>query len=435
MEKHRHRRGISSSPSAGGLAAMSVATLPQTPAASPSAAAASGGSTAVKFEAPRKSLASSDAQLERERAAKMGFIYIGLRTSYFYVALLFFGASLWIAAVTVFVDSGGDSESTQKLFLFAVMWCLQTFIIAFCLPYEHWRENFHKVLIGLASLGHSVLLLAVQTNGTQSTFFYAILGIFALLMGFLIFRKYLPCRFMRVGLEEQAIREKARELLSEASQSKKMIDEEGRRISTSDGGAAAGSADHPSAISQLARLRAQKDELLELSRIHAADEGHSASSSSSRGRQQDFEDSESVQTAVEKADEAIRSAKERASTEAQTAADAEREAALKLEVERIQQQEEAERDASFLAKARACSVQPRSLLHVCCHRLEGKSAEEVSKLTEVQLAQILQAALLAYEKTAQERIADLQSSKEQPLVDALPGRTTSGSGGSHPVST
>ena len=109
--------------------------------------------------------------------------------SHFTWCLQVFAVQLFVALVSVFVP---DSSTTLKLFLFGLVWSSNTITVAITLPFQAWLDNVKKVIIGLASLTHSIVLLAVQTGGTKSNYFIYSLVLFACVCLLLLFRRSLP---------------------------------------------------------------------------------------------------------------------------------------------------------------------------------------------------------------------------------------------------
>jgi hypothetical protein len=89
-------------------------------------------------------------EAERVRRRTFGYLYLGLRSSHFLFSLSVFAMHVWVACVSVFVDS--DGSAALQLFLFGLMWAAHALIVALQLPFHSWLTNVSKVAIGLATL-------------------------------------------------------------------------------------------------------------------------------------------------------------------------------------------------------------------------------------------------------------------------------------------
>jgi len=89
-------------------------------------------------------------EAERVRRRTFGYLYLGLRSSHFLFSLSVFAMHVWVACVSVFVDS--DGSAALQLFLFGLMWAAHALIVSLQLPFHSWFTNVSKVAIGLATL-------------------------------------------------------------------------------------------------------------------------------------------------------------------------------------------------------------------------------------------------------------------------------------------
>jgi hypothetical protein len=88
--------------------------------------------------------------LEESRQSPYGFLYLGFRLGHFTFALRLFGVSIWMACVTVFLS---DSSQLQVfLIIMGLVSFLQVVTVAVERPYDSWRTNFFKVLVGLETV-------------------------------------------------------------------------------------------------------------------------------------------------------------------------------------------------------------------------------------------------------------------------------------------
>lgn len=128
-------------------------------------------------------------QIHNDRVNRFGYLFSGYRYSHFASCLLVFVVQLNVAAITVLIP---DSRPLQKLFAFGLLWAVHTLIIAVQLPFEAWTVNARKIFISLATLAHSTVLLAVQSDGSKSTFLFVLLALFSALVVLLLVRRRIP---------------------------------------------------------------------------------------------------------------------------------------------------------------------------------------------------------------------------------------------------
>jgi hypothetical protein len=171
--------------------ALSVDIAHSTPVHTGSINVASDGP--IKFDGGADANEPTAAQLQLYRENKFGFLFVGYRDEYFHASvLLLFVVNMYFSAVTVFADG----SPIMQLFLFGLMWSLVAAGTAIYIPFSSWLDNFKKVSIGLATLAHSTMLLAAQTDGTRSTQFFLLLGCFTFITLLLLCRQFfikLPC--------------------------------------------------------------------------------------------------------------------------------------------------------------------------------------------------------------------------------------------------
>jgi len=129
------------------------------------------------------------------RVNSMGYLFVSYRLEHFDGAIRLFVQQAAVAAITVFVP---DSDSRLKLFLFGLVWMVQTLTYAVQLPMDTWMSNVRKIGIGLASLAHAGLMLSVQSNGVRNGYFYVLLVAFVLMVVFLVFRKHIKCEVANI---------------------------------------------------------------------------------------------------------------------------------------------------------------------------------------------------------------------------------------------
>jgi hypothetical protein len=387
----------------------------------------------------------SAAQLARERASKFGFIFIGLRPTAFITSLLFFFISCWCAIVTVFFDN----DSNLKLFLFALMWITQTMIIAVQLPYEALIENSKKIVVGLATLAHSTLLLAIQSDGTKSQFFYTIMAIFAVLVIFLLFRRKIPLEMCQAPVrsvrkhEEQVKQREQKRLAQIANGGKKQ-----RTASVSKSSRSASSSGEDLAL-KAATTRAASSSVSEESRSEGATEGHAAAAtaapkqekmpaenakaegepsqslsrhssdslvesdaatSSARHHKQVSATSILLSPALAQAEVAIRQAKEKKRSESKAKEEADEKSAVEREIARLEKEEQEKEAAEAMKEILAVCTFPPTFLQVFSRLFDGKPANVVSTYTEEAVHHLLQTALAAYQQSVRDHAEQMQKS-------------------------
>jgi hypothetical protein len=124
--------------------------------------------------------AAAAALLRQEREATYGFLFLSYRESAFMTGELLMLSSCALAAINVFVkDTNGSSQ--LGLFLFGLVWMMNTLLTAYYLPYPTLVNNGKNLLVGLASLGHAVVMLGLQQSSATSGYFVALLVLFGLL--------------------------------------------------------------------------------------------------------------------------------------------------------------------------------------------------------------------------------------------------------------
>lgn len=126
-------------------------------------------------------------------------LFMGLQPTHFYACLQIFAVQAWFAGVSVYT---ADSPAVLQLFLFGLMSACQALFLAVELPYRKFADNATKLLISLAQLAHTALMLAIQSGGTSSGFFIAVLVMFAVVMLLLLSRKKIKLPCGRVGAEQ-----------------------------------------------------------------------------------------------------------------------------------------------------------------------------------------------------------------------------------------
>jgi hypothetical protein len=62
----------------------------------------------------------------------LGFMYLNFRAEVFYGALLIYLLNVYISAINVLLDK----KLTLQLFLFGLVWTVQTSLVIMALPYE-----------------------------------------------------------------------------------------------------------------------------------------------------------------------------------------------------------------------------------------------------------------------------------------------------------
>lgn len=130
------------------------------------------------------------AQIERQYRARMatfGYLFIGYRPDYFAQCILIYLVHIWFATVQVFSDEDG----ILSLFLYGLAISVETFIVAAELPHILFRDNVRRVVVNLVTMAHSIAMLAMQSSGTRSRYFYGLLSLFAVCSIFLTIRQRL----------------------------------------------------------------------------------------------------------------------------------------------------------------------------------------------------------------------------------------------------
>jgi hypothetical protein len=140
-------------------------------------------------------LSPSERALQRERENTYGFLFLDYRREafLFIIEMLLMRASF--AAINVFI---GDAHMLQKLFSFGLIWSLHVGLCAGLLPFKNWLSNAKNVAMGLASLAHTTSLLALQSNGVTSEFFFSLLGMFSIIIFLLLLRKQIHAAVLRL---------------------------------------------------------------------------------------------------------------------------------------------------------------------------------------------------------------------------------------------
>lgn len=254
------------------------------------------------------------------------------------------------------------------------MWTAQTIAVAVHLPYHAWTENLQKVVIGLGTLAHSTVLLAVQTDGTESAYFYVLLILFSIIICLTMVRRKLPCFRRAVKAVE---RQEALEAF-EALQAMNAMEASRVRAGSKAGLLSPGDHDEPSSVisrttrfstgATRSRVKVAPSEMVELSK---------------RGRSSTDVD-------------------ESGSTDPPEHVLERDPLALEREVARLARlAASAMRDAS----KRACAL-PSSLLHLLCHALDD--CQTVEALSSRELARIVADAIDEYERAAVKRIEELR---------------------------
>jgi hypothetical protein len=137
-----------------------------------------------------QSAAALRTQLRRELL--YGFLFLSYREATFATGPLLLLASCCVAAVSVFTDpsNDGDADSSRlRLFLFGLLWTVQTLLTAHYLPYHSLLSNGKQVLLGLAALAHTILMLGLQSGAGGSAYFIGLLILFALVAAGLFLRQ------------------------------------------------------------------------------------------------------------------------------------------------------------------------------------------------------------------------------------------------------
>jgi hypothetical protein len=137
-----------------------------------------------------QSAAALRTQLRRE--LRYGFLFLSYREATFATGPLLLLSSCCVAAISVFTDpsSDGDAASSRlRLFLFGLLWIVQTLLIAHYLPYHSLMSNGKEVALGLGALAHTILMLGLQSGAEGSGYFIGLLILFALVAAVLFLRQ------------------------------------------------------------------------------------------------------------------------------------------------------------------------------------------------------------------------------------------------------
>jgi hypothetical protein len=129
-------------------------------------------------------------QLRRELL--YGFLFLSYREATFVTGPLLLLYSCCVAVVTVFTDpsSDGDENSSRlRLFLFGLLWTVQTLLTAHYLPYHSLLSNGKQVALGLAALAHTILMLGLQSGAGDSVYFIGLLILFAVVTAAVFLRR------------------------------------------------------------------------------------------------------------------------------------------------------------------------------------------------------------------------------------------------------
>jgi len=131
--------------------------------------------------------------------------------------------SCCVAAVNVFVGPGAP---LLQFFLYGLIWSVQLILMALYLPYDSLKRNVHNVLVGFATLAHSAIFLGVQRGGANSGFMVGILVIFALLLGFVLFREKLAIQLPWLHIVRRAdMQREEAEILHAAEEMDRQLDD------------------------------------------------------------------------------------------------------------------------------------------------------------------------------------------------------------------
>jgi hypothetical protein len=164
----------------------------------------------VRSDAPKKEVAEStafaEAVLEAKQLDQFGTLYDGLREVAFFAVVQSMAVQLASALIVVFSP---EDDSAVLLFVFGVLYWLDTFITAFWQPWEEAAENRDVGIIGLVSLCQAVILAGVQETGTDSGYFIVLLLLAILLFGLLIWKYALPALQSIFGAGAAAAKKKA----------------------------------------------------------------------------------------------------------------------------------------------------------------------------------------------------------------------------------
>ena len=111
----------------------------------------------------------------QKRSARYGFLFLNFKADHFAFSLQGFLVNLYVAIVSVFAES----NALAQVFLFALAGVVQSMLIAVMLPYQNMSHNLRRALIRIVTVVHAVVLLGVQSNGTQSAFFAVAVALLA----------------------------------------------------------------------------------------------------------------------------------------------------------------------------------------------------------------------------------------------------------------
>jgi len=125
------------------------------------------------------------------RSENLGFLFLAFRPSHFCAMSVILVMQVAFALVSVLVS---DADLTRKLFLSGALMALQSMAIAVELPFRSWKDNFTRVLLGLASIIHTALLLLTHADSARNPYFIALVLLFVVATLLIVMRDYLPCR-------------------------------------------------------------------------------------------------------------------------------------------------------------------------------------------------------------------------------------------------
>jgi hypothetical protein len=145
-------------------------------------------SSSSKQASSATAAAAAAALVRHEREATYGFLFLSYRESAFMTGELLMLSSCALAAINVFATDGSGS-SQLGLFLFGLVWTINTLLTAYYLPYPTLVNNGKNLLVGLASLGHAVVMLGLQQDSATSGYFVALLVLFGLMAVGIFFRQ------------------------------------------------------------------------------------------------------------------------------------------------------------------------------------------------------------------------------------------------------
>jgi hypothetical protein len=159
----------------GGAKGIGAASLPSQEHAPP-----------VLLKAPSVVAAQSAAALRvhLRRELLYGFLFLSYRDATYATGPLLLLSSCGVACITVFAapPSDGEAEASRRsLFLFGMLWTIQTGLTAHYLPYHSLMSNGKEVALGLAALAHTILMLGLQSGGTGSAYLVGLLVVFGCL--------------------------------------------------------------------------------------------------------------------------------------------------------------------------------------------------------------------------------------------------------------